>query len=112
MNDNIEKTPAQLGIPTDEVVRRIRAGMTFREMAEAPVETPRVFAETFEYRGQELTLRELAEISGLKFTTLRNRIRHSGWSIARAVETRVQKNDGRRSRRRRDTDSTHYRKPE
>lgn len=68
-----------VGLSIDEIVKRFskKGNIT------------RAGAKTYVYLGQEMTIRDLAELSGLSPNTIRSRIEENGWSIARAVETPV-----------------------
>lgn len=93
-------TAEQLGLSASEIHRRLRRGMTMREVAETPIPKGRGSvvsrAHLYEYKGKKYSLGQLAELGGLRFTTVRNRIRRSGWTVERAVETKIITNAGQR----------------
>lgn len=43
----------------------------------------------YQYRGKDMTLKELSGLSSLKITTIYCRIHRKGWTVERAVETPV-----------------------
>ena len=42
----------------------------------------------YEYKGEEYTIRELAELAGINFYTMKGRLNNYGWSVVEAVEGR------------------------
>ena len=68
------------GMPLDEIVERY-----------SRLEKKDSNEKTFIYLGQEMTIRELAELSGINIETIRGRIEDLGWSVSKAVETPVRK---------------------
>ena len=42
----------------------------------------------YEYNGKEYTTRELAELAGINFYTMKGRLNNYGWSVVEAVEGR------------------------
>lgn len=42
-----------------------------------------------DYKGKEVFLRDLAEAKGVKYETVRTRIKNYGWSVEKAIDTPV-----------------------
>jgi hypothetical protein len=90
------------GYDDDEIMSRL--GLTREDLDDAVATARRVWsdwnphdipptpppANTFEFRGDDWTLAELAELSGLRKTCLQSRFK-AGWSVHRAVTTPSQK---------------------
>lgn len=79
------------GIPQASMFKYIQKGMSLEEILEMYKDgkPPRGAKPTrkYEYLGEQFTIKELAELSGLKQTTLEGRINQKGWTVERAVET-------------------------
>lgn len=45
----------------------------------------------YDYKGEKYTLRELSELTGIKYFTLQNRVRRDGLSIEEAIEKPIRK---------------------
>ena len=71
----------------------LRKGMPLDEIVEkySRLEKKDSNEKTFIYLGQEMTIRELAELSGINIEIIRGRIEDLGWSVSKAVETPVRK---------------------
>lgn len=51
----------------------------------------------FDYKGKSYTLKEIAELMGLNYSSVRKRF-YSGWDITRLIETPTNENKSRNSR--------------
>jgi hypothetical protein len=52
-----------------------------------------------EYQGKEWKVKELADAFGIKVTTLHNRLYRYGWSVEKAVKTKIEERHGMASRK-------------
>lgn len=89
---SISELARQRGLESATVRMRMRKGATMEEALNAPVRKPKSQKspgrepKVYEYRGEMLSARQLAERSGVSRTTLEYRLR-AGWPIEEAMET-------------------------
>jgi len=67
-------------------VRLGRYGWTVEKAISTPVNSAQGKKLTFEWQGQQRTLKELSDLSGVSIKNLYQRITQFGWSVAQAME--------------------------
>ncbi len=74
-------TALKNGMPPEEIVEKFK-----KKSNEKRGKKP----YTYEYAGQQLTLKEMAEVSGIAWETIKSRLQ-MGWTVEKAMETPVDK---------------------
>ena len=73
--------------PSTLNIRLNKGGMSVEEAIATPL--MKIRNEVFTYKGKAQTLREWATETGLSYRCLRDRIKTLGWSLEKALETKV-----------------------
>jgi uncharacterized protein YjcR len=89
MTMNLVDWARQLGITKETIRRRIRNGWKLDDALDPELKNPHHRHLTFDGRTQTLT--EWARELGVRVQVLKNRIDSYGWSVERALTTRVKR---------------------
>ena len=80
-----------MGIPQSSMFKYLQRGMSLEEILEMYKDgSPKRGAKPknkYEYLGEQFTMKELSELSGLSINALEHRINQNGWTVEKAVET-------------------------